>query len=137
MFPVFAAHTAPGGALMFTSGPRAGPSIGDGRASDWSTTALIRPNTRSCLPRLASWCVSTFPKTRSVEGRPSGWQLKILARSEPDRRRASSEPLATNASTWLLSIRGAPGQHGAHRSRRLDSVVSGPVCNSNRLTGLS
>ena len=29
MFPVFAAHTAPGGALMFTSGPRAGPSIGE------------------------------------------------------------------------------------------------------------
>ena len=29
VFQVFAAHTAPGGALMFTSGPRAGPSIGE------------------------------------------------------------------------------------------------------------
>lgn len=29
MFPILAAHAAPGAALMFTSGPRAGEAIGD------------------------------------------------------------------------------------------------------------
>ena len=52
MFPRFAAHARPGGALMFTSAERHAEAVGSGRASR-STTAASTPTGTNLLAETA------------------------------------------------------------------------------------
>lgn len=78
MFPVFAAHAAPGAALMFTSGPAAGEAIGEFEGEPLYHASLDADEYRSLL------AAHGFSVVRHVADDPEcGNHTVWLARREP------------------------------------------------------
>ncbi len=62
MFAVFRDHAAPGAALMFTSGPRAGVAMGEFEGEPLYHASLDPDDTRALLAAHGFAVVSTMPE---------------------------------------------------------------------------
>jgi len=79
MFPIFAAHAAPGAMLMFTSGPEAGEAIGEWQGEPLYHASLAPEENRALLAE------NGFEVMSYTEGEPAGigptvWLARATAR---------------------------------------------------------
>jgi len=76
MFPVFAAHAVPGALLMFTSGPRAGPAIGEWQGEPLYHASLDPEEYRTLLTANGFEVLSFTAGGRFAPG-PSVWRARF------------------------------------------------------------
>ena len=68
MFPVFAAHAAPGAALMFTAGPEAGEPIGQVEGEPVYHASLAPEEYRACLDAAGFDTIAFTPEDPECDG---------------------------------------------------------------------
>ncbi len=83
MFAVFAAHAAPGAALMFTSGPADGEAIGELFGEPLHHASLSPETYRALLTRHGFEVVAFTPEDRTCGGR-SVWLARNATVTEAD-----------------------------------------------------